>query len=572
MKKLAAVLVILSLSAGTAFTQIPSLIEVSAEFMEQYVNNDFSQVLLYTAQGADTIVLTTGGHVYTTTDTVRMVIEHPVVIMAKEGLEEKPIFTHPNSGFADGEPSSSMEIFRICNDVEFHGIAFMGGIEETAGCKYGLRYGDWTVPGTGREIKAKTGTRIVFNDCHFEGFHSLKDQNAQGNVLYFLRPENTSQDHLRNTKIIFENCTFKDIGDEAIRISENEKYGGPNGVVACDSLVVKNCTFDDIDAECIRIYGDKDTSRVGDTFVDGTLLVDHVTVVNSAPRFIYGKNFRNATVRNVLVAYGRETSINRQDRGDFTMQTQLSGSSIAHVDTFKMVYTLYYANRIGCTKGGYVDEATIYGYDPKFVDYANGDYTLAADSPLYWLSSDGTAIGDLRWATNTPTSVPLSVIIEGNGEVTYDPPNTVFYEVGTTVTLTAVPESGWDFVGWSGDLTGTTNPATVTMDAAKSITATFEVSTGIIEESLPKEYRLSQNYPNPFNPSTNIDFDLKQAGQTTLTVFNMLGQEVASLVNKYMEPGTYSVHFDASQLVSGIYYYQLKSGEFSSLKKMLFIK
>jgi len=572
MKKIVIIFVAVLLSVGSAVAQIPSLIEISGEFLQQYFNNDFSQVLAYTAQGTDTIVLTTGGYVYSTADTVPMVIENPVVIMAAEGLAEKPIFTHRNTGFASGEPSSSMEIFRVCNDVEFHGIAFMGGIEETAGCKYGLRYGDWTVPGTGRVIKAKTGTRMVFEDCHFEGFHSLKDQDAQGNVIYYLRPDNTAEDHLRNTKVVFNNCTFKDIGDEAIRISENEKYGGVNGVVACDSLVVTNCTFDDIDAECIRIYGDKDTSSVGDTFIDGTILVDHVTVVNSSPRFFYGKNFRNTTLRNILIAYGREPGINRPDRGDFAIQAQLSGSTVAHVDTFALVFTLYYDKRIGSTKGGFVDEATIYGYDPKFVDHENGDYTLAADSPLYWLSSDGTAIGDLRWATNTPSTAPLTVTIEGSGEVTFDPETDGFYALNTVVTLTAVPEAGWVFSGWSGDLTGSDNPATVTVDAAKYITATFEPSSGITIENIPKEYRLAQNFPNPFNPATTIEYDLKQAGWTTLNVYNMLGQEVATLINRHLEAGRYSICFNASQLSSGIYYYRLKSGDFNSLKKMVLIK
>lgn len=572
MKKIVIIFIAVLLSVGSAVAQIPSLIEISGEFLQQYFNNDFSQVLAYTAQGTDTIVLTTGGYVYSTADTVPMVIENPVVIMAAEGLAEKPIFTHRNTGFASGEPSSSMEIFRVCNDVEFHGIAFMGGIEETAGCKYGLRYGDWTVPGTGRVIKAKTGTRMVFEDCHFEGFHSLKDQDAQGNVIYYLRPDNTAEDHLRNTKVVFNNCTFKDIGDEAIRISENEKYGGVNGVVACDSLVVTNCTFDDIDAECIRIYGDLDTSQVGDTFIDGTLLVDHVTVVNSSPRFIYGKNFRNATLRNILIAYGREPGINRPDRGDFAIQVQLSGSTVAYVDTFALVFTLYYDKRIGSTKGGFIDESTIYGYDPKFVDHENGDYTLAADSPLYWLSSDGTAIGDLRWATNTPSTAPLTVTIEGSGEVTFDPDDGGFYALNTVVTLTAVPEAGWVFSGWSGDLTGSDNPATVTVDAAKNITATFEPSSGITIENIPKEYRLAQNFPNPFNPATTIEYDLKQAGWTTLNVYNMLGQEVATLINRHLEAGRYSICFNASQLSSGIYYYRLKSGDFNSLKKMVLIK
>ncbi|HPB00850.1 MAG TPA: T9SS type A sorting domain-containing protein [Candidatus Marinimicrobia bacterium] len=572
MRKLATVLIITLLFIAITYAQMPSKIEVSADFMAQYFNNDFSKVLDYTAQGVDTIVLTTSGHVYTTTDTIPMVIENPVVIVAQEGLAEKPIFTHPNTGFKSGEPSSSMEIFRICNHVEFQGIAFRGDVAETEGCKYGLRYGDWTVPATGREIKGRMGTRMIFKNCDFIGFHSLKDQAAQGNALYYLKPTDTNLDHLKNTKVVFENCMFKDIGDEAIRITENEKYGGPNGVVACDSLVVKNCTFDDIDAECIRIYADLDTSQAGSTFVDGTIFVDHVTVVNSSPRFIYAKNFRNAMVQNVLIAYGREPGISRPDRGDYAIQIQLSGSSVAYVDTFNLVFTLEYNPRIGCTKGGYVDETTVYGYDPMFVDYENGDYTLASNSPLYWLSSDGTAIGDLRWATKTPTIAPLIVKVEGSGSVLFEPENTGFYNLNTVVTLTAVPEEGWEFKGWGGDLTGSDNPANVTIDGAKNITATFELSSGIKEESTPKEYRLAQNFPNPFNPTTTIEFDLKQAGWTTLSIYNILGQEVTVLVNKPMNAGWYTINFNASHLSSGIYYYRLKSGDFNSLKKMLLIK
>jgi|AP95_1055475.scaffolds.fasta_scaffold12841_3 hypothetical protein len=358
----------------------------------------------------DTIVLTTSGGIYTTpevtvADSQQFVIYEPIVIMAASGLAERPIFTHPNGG-----GSTSKEIFRILNDVEFIGVNFMGGIDETQGCKYGLRFGDY-IDLDGVITRGKEGTVMKFNDCHFEGFHSLKDQNMQGNVLFFKRPEdnNLTLTNLRNTSVIFENCSFKDIGDEAIRISEGEKYDGGdgNGVVACSLLVVRNCTFDDIDAECIRIYADKDTSQAGDTYVDGTLIADHITVVNSAPRFIYAKNFRNATVTNVLVAYGRETSINRPDRGDFTMQVQLSGSTISYVDTFDLEFTLPLpsSGRISATKGGYVNTNTVFVYDPIFVDYANGDYTLAEGSPLYGLGSDGEAIGDLRWATNPSMAI-----------------------------------------------------------------------------------------------------------------------------------------------------------------------
>jgi len=269
-----------------------------------------TEILAYAfAANIDTVILTTSGDdgIYKTADSTSILITKPLVIMAKEGLSAKPIITHPNAGYLDVEKaSSSMEIFRVLDDIEFIGVALMGGIAETAGCKYGVRYADYKDPVSGAITRAKSGTKIFFRDCHFEGFHSLKDQSAQGNFLYFMRPvdENLALKNLSNTKVVFENCSFKDIGDEAIRITENEKYGGPDGIVACDSLVVKNCTFDDIDAECIRIYADKDTSMAGPTGIDGTVLIENVTVVNSAPRFIYAKNFRGVTVRNVLVANG----------------------------------------------------------------------------------------------------------------------------------------------------------------------------------------------------------------------------------------------------------------------------
>jgi hypothetical protein len=93
---------------------------------------------------------------------------------------------------------------------------------------------------------------------------------------------------------------------------------------------------------------------------------------------------------------------------------------------------------------------------------------------------------------------------------------------------------------------------------------------------------LEQNYPNPFNPSTQINYSIKENGFVTLRVYDIVGKEIATLVNEDKEAGTYSVSFsakggsafggNASNLASGIYFYQLKSGNFISTKKMLLIK
>ena len=88
----------------------------------------------------------------------------------------------------------------------------------------------------------------------------------------------------------------------------------------------------------------------------------------------------------------------------------------------------------------------------------------------------------------------------------------------------------------------------------------------------PKEFTLAQNYPNPFNPSTNISFNLPQATDVSLKIYNMLGQEVATLINERMAAGAQTVVFDASNLSSGMYIYRIQAGSFSKTKKMMLIK
>jgi len=85
-------------------------------------------------------------------------------------------------------------------------------------------------------------------------------------------------------------------------------------------------------------------------------------------------------------------------------------------------------------------------------------------------------------------------------------------------------------------------------------------------------YVLNQNYPNPFNPSTTISYQVAQTGFVTIKVFNILGKEVRSLVNEIQSAGSYRIKFDAKNLSSGIYLYQLNVGSFSETKKFTLMK
>jgi hypothetical protein len=89
---------------------------------------------------------------------------------------------------------------------------------------------------------------------------------------------------------------------------------------------------------------------------------------------------------------------------------------------------------------------------------------------------------------------------------------------------------------------------------------------------LPAVFELAQNYPNPFNPATNIGFRISDFGFVSLKVYDVLGREVATLVNEEKKPGTYTVQFDAAGLASTVYFYRLQAGSFAETKKLLVLR
>jgi hypothetical protein len=133
--------------------------------------------------------------------------------------------------------------------------------------------------------------------------------------------------------------------------------------------------------------------------------------------------------------------------------------------------------------------------------------------------------------------------------------------VGTQNDLKITNGPNGCFVGWS-------------VASAGNITKLVGVPVGIVinNNEIPDNYSLLQNYPNPFNPTTNIKFSLPNTGLVKLVVFDVLGREVATLVNEVKSAGNYTADFDASTLSSGVYFYRLESGNFTETKKMLLVK
>jgi photosystem II stability/assembly factor-like uncharacterized protein len=101
----------------------------------------------------------------------------------------------------------------------------------------------------------------------------------------------------------------------------------------------------------------------------------------------------------------------------------------------------------------------------------------------------------------------------------------------------------------------------------------FSTPTGIeVKEAVVSSYRLEQNYPNPFNPSTVIKFQLPTSGYVTLKIYNVLGGEVASLLDGQVKSGQHEILYDAAKLPAGLYLYELRAGDFKEIRKMTLVK
>lgn len=176
---------------------------------------------------------------------------------------------------------------------------------------------------------------------------------------------------------------------------------------------------------------------------------------------------------------------------------------------------------------------------------------LSAGAKSYSLANlfEGN-IGPLTFSAQSSNSSVVTAVVPTNS---------------TTLTLTPV----------------TTGDAFVTVKAADAanndfFAYTFPVNVGLVgvdgEEIIPTEFSLSQNFPNPFNPTTNIKFGLPKESNVVLRIYNILGEEVATLVNKVMPAGFHTVNFDASRLTSGLYIYRIEAENFVQVKKMMLMK
>lgn len=199
----------------------------------------------------------------------------------------------------------------------------------------------------------------------------------------------------------------------------------------------------------------------------------------------------------------------------------------------------------------------------KFVGWS-GELSSTSVTDSILLDADKTVSANFEKA-QVFAIVPWIV---GSGQLVLNPPGGTYTE-GSTVTLTAVPETGWEFSSWGGSLIGSQNPETLLIDAQKAVMVTFIQTAGILSEQRVFENALYPNYPNPFNDQTGITFSLARPGHVSLQIFDSRGRLVLILADKLYDRGRHTVTWSAESVTSGIYLLRIDGEEYSATSKMV---
>jgi len=249
----------------------------------------------------------------------------------------------------------------------------------------------------------------------------------------------------------------------------------------------------------------------------------------------------------------------------------------------------------GCFGGGFAIAANFLVYSGGIQGTVPGSATFKGAisqtdrSQITWTT--GAAYpGGTMWKTDMAPWGPAQVIMTtGTSSAssatwwTPDNPNPCYAYNPTNNTWTARPNLTTPVLGAYVGSVWNVTANTISLIVASGYNGTAAVTNtqiysenllgvNIISTGVPSKYSLAQNYPNPFNPSTKINFAIKSNGNVTMKIYNILGKEVATVVNEYKTAGTYSVDFNATNLASGIYFYKIQSGSFTDTKKMVLVK
>ncbi len=309
---------------------------------------------------------------------------------------------------------------------------------------------------------------------------------------------------------------------------------------------------------------------------------DWIAQSSGVTAYLYDVSFIN---ENIGMAVGQNETILKTTDGGLNWNIQNSGTAetiygISLIDEDNAVAVSGLGTVLKTIDGGqtwsYQPANDLYGlYGVYFVDINNG-FAVGQHYHGYY---DGVIIkttdGGQNWSNHSPTYNGLrgisfinsstGIVVGKSGTIlktTDGGLNWTIQNSGTANLLTSVDfiDSNYATVGgWGGTVLRTTNGGVTYVKEEK----TYEI---------PDNYFLSNNYPNPFNPATKIKYSVPQLSDVVIKVFDILGNELETLVNNEKPAGTYEITWNAVSLPSGIYFYQIRAGDFVQTKKMTLLK
>lgn len=480
------------------------------------------------ANDGEIIELVSDGGIYS--NNTDLIIDKNIKIRAAQGLSNKPIIQQIDASAI----TRSVFVIKEGGNLDLEGLSIDGMSGTLTPAKYLIRTDD---------VKMSEPYKLKVDNCNFYDVSVGTDGN------FFRAFEGTFADSIIISNSIFNNC-----GKEGIRLKDE---GSQTSNYNVEVFELSNCTFWNIPREAVYIYA-------GDNvlFTPGPKIrIDHCTFDNCGYEntlVIRPEECDDTFITNSILSYCSGNSASVALYGN--------NASISHIDIFES--GIIEVNR-GASIGNGIIET-----DPLYEDRIAGNFTLPSNSSVLNKASDDSSLGDLRWAVNSPSFVTLSLAVFGSGSISTDPQNPLNdYTIGATVTLTAIPDAGNEFVQWSGDASGYNPEIQITLDESKDILAVFQLLVSVNDDLVvPDKIILYQNYPNPFNPSTIIKFGLPDLADVKVDIFNSNGELVQNVLKGSYAKGFYNFEWDAKNLPSGNYFVRLITGDNVFVKKAVLIK
>ncbi len=407
-----------------------------------------------------------------------------------------------------------------------------------------------------------------YNYCDIEPYPSnviTSSQRTNGELIF-----------IASHKIFYPvDCKFWEIETE-YTLNDMSTHSDTNVIIVGDNgIILKFSDHDQLYGPIMNPAGNSNlncisTSKNNNFFtVHFYIAGDNGTIIKSIDKgntwelvnFPYNYNLESISgdySGDTIIVGGSAYSIYKTTNGGETWEQIQIGlitplPKISGSDSFNRIY--FYDDNIGFIGGPF-------GLITKTTDGGNSWHTSVISgfdeiNDIYFISPDsGVAVG----------SPGIARFTTDGGNTWVEDVSVTNYLDGRTITKVFALSKDYGFVFGEGDINTFIAKDSTYLDSLYSPTSVEE------EHQMPKEFALMQNYPNPFNPITNIEFQIKEYGFVSLKIFDLLGNEIATLVDEEKSSGEYKVEFDASGLTSGIYFYQVTAGDFSETKKLVLLK